>query len=56
LTILYGYQIVDGWVWVEVQDAQGRVGWLPLFYISTLPPPEQLDPTASSTPQPSSTP
>jgi hypothetical protein len=29
---LYGYQVIDGWVWIEVQDANGRVGWIPQFY------------------------
>ena len=29
LTKLYGYEIVDGLVWFEVQDDEGRVGWLP---------------------------
>ena len=28
-TRLYGEQIVEGLVWVEVQDADQRVGWLP---------------------------
>lgn len=32
LTVLYGYEIVNGWVWIEVRDAGGRVGWIPQFY------------------------
>lgn len=35
LTILYGREIVDGLVWVEVKDASGRVGWIPQIYILT---------------------
>lgn len=31
---LPGYQIVDGWVWIEVVDSLGRVGWIPQFYTS----------------------
>jgi uncharacterized hydrophobic protein (TIGR00271 family) len=31
VTVLYGYEIVDGWVWIEVQDAEGRVGWIPQY-------------------------
>ncbi len=33
LTLLYGYEIVDGLVWVEVRDAEGRIGWIPQFYL-----------------------
>jgi len=33
--VLYGYEIMDGWVWIEVQDSEGRVGWIPQ-YITTL--------------------
>ena len=38
--VLYGNRIVDGWVWIEVQDPEGRVGWIPLFraQIVTLTP------------------
>jgi uncharacterized hydrophobic protein (TIGR00271 family) len=32
LTVLYGYEIVDGWVWIEVLDDSGRIGWIPEFY------------------------
>ena len=32
LTVLYGYEIVDGWVWIEVMDPEGRLGWIPQFY------------------------
>ena len=34
--ILYGYEIFDGWVWVDVIDTQGRTGWIPLFYLATV--------------------
>lgn len=33
LTVLYGVQIVNGLVWVEVQDAEGRIGWIPQIYL-----------------------
>ncbi len=42
LTVLYGYEIVDGWVWVEVVEPFGRTGWVQLFFLST--------PTPTSTP------
>ena len=29
VTVLYGEEAVDGLVWVEVQDAEQRLGWLP---------------------------
>jgi len=35
LTVLYGTEIVSGLVWVEVQDAEGRVGWIPQIYVLT---------------------
>ena len=38
LTVLYGYQISNGLVWVEVQDAEGRIGWVPLIYLITVTP------------------
>ncbi len=33
LTLLYGRQEVSGLVWVEVTDADGRVGWIPEIYL-----------------------
>jgi hypothetical protein len=44
LIVLYGMEIVDGIVWIEVQDEDGRIGWIPQIYVLT------LTPTASSTP------
>ncbi len=29
--VLYGEQIVDGWVWIEIEDQEGRVGWIPQY-------------------------
>ncbi len=29
--VLYGYEIVNGWVWIEVQDKDGRIGWIPQY-------------------------
>lgn len=36
LTTLYGYEIYDGWVWIEVVDSQGRVGWIPQFLTNVI--------------------
>ncbi|PKN89676.1 MAG: hypothetical protein CVU45_06425, partial [Chloroflexi bacterium HGW-Chloroflexi-7] len=33
LTILYGRQVIGSIVWIEVQDEEGRVGWMPEIYI-----------------------
>jgi uncharacterized hydrophobic protein (TIGR00271 family) len=30
-TVLYGSQIYDGWVWIEIEDLDGRVGWIPQY-------------------------
>jgi uncharacterized hydrophobic protein (TIGR00271 family) len=49
LTVLYGVRVVDGLVWVEVQDADGRIGWIPQVYLSL------LTPTPTETPKPTST-
>ena len=47
LTILYGHAVVNGLVWIEVQDANGVIGWIPQVYV--------LTPTASATFTPSPT-
>lgn len=58
LTVLYQRRIVNGLVWVEVMDAEGRVGWIPLIYIlQTTPTPTTtaasiLSATPSLTPTP----
>lgn len=38
LTILYGLEIADGLVWVEVKDSAGRIGWIPQIYVLTQTP------------------
>jgi hypothetical protein len=38
ITVLYGIEIVNGLVWVEVQDAEGRLGWIPQIYVLTVTP------------------
>jgi uncharacterized hydrophobic protein (TIGR00271 family) len=45
LTVLYDRQILDGLVWVEVRDHEGRIGWVPELYLDLITP----TPTASST-------
>jgi uncharacterized hydrophobic protein (TIGR00271 family) len=44
--ILYGKEIYKGLTWIEIQDADGRVGWVPEVFI------QLLLPTSTSTPSP----
>lgn len=57
LTILYGRQIVNGLVWLEIRDSEGRIGWLPEHYllIITNTPTKTPLPTATDTSTPSAT-
>ena len=57
LTVLYGQEIVDGFVWVEVRDSEGRLGWMPQAYllVVTLTPTPTLSPTRTATPGPGQT-
>jgi len=52
LTVLYGSEIVDGVVWIEVMDDEGRIGWIPQVYLSTLTPTATNTSTATGTPSP----
>ncbi len=48
--VLYGSQIYDGWIWIEVEDQDGRVGWIPQYlsaFVTRTP-----TPTPSLTPSP----
>lgn len=50
LTILYGYEVVNGLVWIEVMDEEGRVGWIPQVYVLVVTP--TFTPTSRVTPTP----
>lgn len=60
ITVLYGRQVYGGLVWVEIRDAEGRVGWTPELYlrvliptaIATHTPSATVSPTVSVTAQP----
>lgn len=58
LTMLYGQQIVNGIVWVEVEDPEGRVGWVPQVYllVITETPTSTASSTITNTPTPLSIP
>lgn len=43
---LYREQVYQGLVWVEVMDADGRIGWIPALYASIILP------TSTATPNP----
>ena len=46
LTMLYGYEIVNGIVWVDVVNQDGLFGWVPLSYLNIV----TITPTASPVP------
>jgi len=50
--ILYGRQVVDGLVWIEVVDDEGRRGWIPEAYVFPFTP----TPSPTSAPVLSATP
>lgn len=52
LTVLYGVEVVNGLVWIEVVDKDGRIGWIPQVYllVYTPAPTETPSPTATFDP------
>ena len=38
LKILYQIEILNGLVWINIMDAEGRIGWIPEIYIHILTP------------------
>jgi uncharacterized hydrophobic protein (TIGR00271 family) len=52
LIVLYGIDVVNGLVWIEVQDEDGRVGWVPQMFtmVVTLTPTPSLTPSSTPTP------
>jgi hypothetical protein len=55
LTILYGYEIINGLVWVEIMDGEGRTGWIPQVYLLVVTPTSTPTSRASATPSPEAT-
>jgi uncharacterized hydrophobic protein (TIGR00271 family) len=49
VTIIYGREVFNGLAWVQIQDAEGRVGWTPEIFV------ELLLPTSTTTSSPSPT-
>lgn len=54
LQVLYGIDIYNGLVWIEVMDAEGRIGWIPEIYLVqvTLTPSATLPSNATDSPTP----
>ena len=52
LIVLYGVELVNGLLWIEVQDEEGRIGWVPQMFTAIV----TLTPTPSRTPSMSPTP
>ncbi len=42
---LYHEQVYQGMVWMEVMDAEGRIGWIPALYVRILLPTSTATPT-----------
>ncbi len=38
LTVLFGEEEANGIIWIEVQDEEGRIGWLPKAYLQVVTP------------------
>jgi hypothetical protein len=36
ITVLYGSQVLDGLVWLQVMDSDGRIGWIPQINVSVV--------------------
>jgi uncharacterized hydrophobic protein (TIGR00271 family) len=49
ITILYGREILDGLIWIEIIDSEGRIGWIPEVYVYTITPTFTATPTLTST-------
>jgi len=48
VTVLYSSKVYDGLVWLEVVDAEGRIGWLPQIGMAVV----TYTPTKTATPDP----
>ncbi len=46
ITVLYGSEVLDGLVWLEIMDKDGRIGWIPQINLSVV----TLTPTVTATP------
>ena len=56
ITVLYDKKLVDGLMWIEVMDDEGRIGWIPEIYLHLITPTPTITPTVTLTPTQSITP
>jgi uncharacterized protein YgiM (DUF1202 family) len=33
ITVLYATQVYAGLVWLQIEDSDGRIGWIPQIYV-----------------------
>ncbi len=48
--LLYGKETMDGVVWVQVMDSEGRIGWVPDIYLRLVTPTASRTAMATFTP------
>lgn len=46
ITVLYGSEVLDGLVWLQVMDRDGRIGWIPQIHLAVV----TLTPTITAAP------
>ncbi len=52
VTLLYGEKLVDGLTWVEIEDEDKRVGWLPQICMNVVTLTPTKTPSVAATPSP----
>ena len=52
ITVLYGEKIIEGLNWVEIEDEDGRVGWLPQICMNVVTLTPTTTPSVIATPSP----
>lgn len=50
VTILYGKALYNGLVWIEIEDADSRIGWIPEMFTQIVLPTQTNTPTVTKTP------
>jgi hypothetical protein len=50
LTVFYNQQIYQGLTWIEVQDEEGRNGWVPQLYLHLITETPTITPSLGTVP------